>query len=520
MSSSRAWQIHGCYKLGDETFSGEPLLSGPAAEGCGDDSISLDHRDPSHPTRNILKRIFELRQHYPVLNDGFSLTALSNQTDNVYLNGSGDIATPFGMWSVYRSQAEGVQDLGSAGNQGDQGVWLMYSNLNYSEEFAFDCQKQSGALIAPFIPDTTVKNLFYPYDEHVLEASTVNVTISGTEQTAGCFSNLTFDPWGFKAYVPKDAFVDPAPSITGLIPSHDERLLSTVAVGETQTVPIEIHFSQEMDCDAILDALSINSTTAGGIVAQIKDDSSNCTSLDNPESTAYSGQPATQWIFKATLENVAHGIHTLTVTNASTANTSDTRYTNAVDTFMFRLGADSNPVVFPQIGNYSTELLKQNDSTGDLYIAHQAAGAELFRYSRTWGSSWSDWIEYPESEVTAPLESQTWTGTQKQAWDGQHLIVQYWSRAAGSAAHIQHGDLSSTKPRRWPHAYVFGEWNTWGYDSGLSSSMHLANSSDNETVWAFDLAAEWPTSTQINVWGMNRKYFRLHPTRYSRKHKY
>lgn len=503
MSSSRAWQLHGCYKLGDETYYGQPLLSGPAATGCEDDAVSLDHKDPSHPVRNILKRIFELRQQYPVLNDGWVLEKMSNHTHNVYLTGSGDIPSPFGMWSIYRSQAEGLQDLSSAGGQGDQGVWLTYSNAAEAQDYTFDCQNETDALVAPFAPGTTVKNLFYPFDEHVLNTSAVNITINGMTQTGGCLSNFTIDAWGFKAFVPKDAFVDPAPSITGVVPSHDERIISTVDLGERQTVPIEIHFSQQMDCDSVSGALSINSTTSDGVVAQINNDSLACTALDIPEATLYPGQPATVWKLTATLENVAHGIHTLTIANVSNANGT---HTGAVDRFIFRLGAIDNPVVFPQTGNYSTSLLHKNDATGELYITQRAPGADRFRYSRNFGSSWSSWQDYTSTSINTTLKTQPWSGTAAQAWDGEHVIVQYWSRLAGSAGAVQHGDLSATKPRRWPHAWVLGQWNTWGYDSGLDSAMSLDwswTSDRSEPVWAFGLAAEWPTNTTINVWGMN-----------------
>ncbi|KAF3766254.1 family 5 glycosyltransferase [Cryphonectria parasitica EP155] len=502
MSSSRAWQLHGCYKLGDDTYTGQPLLHGPAAVGCEDNGVSLDHKDPSHPTRNVLKRFFELRQQYPVLNDGWGLQALSNQTTDVYLEGSGDIPTPFGMWSIYRHEASAAQDLSSSGGQADQGVWLLYSNLNYTEDFSFDCQSEENALVAPFAPGTTVMNLLYPYDVHTVENTSSTVIINGTTHTGGCMSNLTLEAWGYKAFVPVDYYSSPKPSITQVVPSHDERVLSTVSSSETQTVRIEIHFSQQMDCTAVQDAISVNSSTLEGTVAQLDSDSVACSTLDTPDATAYSGQPAGLWKFTATLENVAHGIHTVTITNATSANGT---FTGAVDRFMFRLGSSDNPIIFPLTGNYSTDLLHKDDSTGDLYITQRAAGADKFRYSLTYGSSWSDWLDYTTTTVNRTLESQAWSGTSAQAWSGEHVMVQYWSSVAGSATHMQHGDLSSTQARRWPHAHVMGEWNTWGFDGGLASAMHLAKSAVdfNETVWAFGLAAEWPTQVQINIWGMD-----------------
>lgn len=46
---------------------------------------------------------------------------------------------------------------------------------------------------------------------------------------------------------------------------------------------------------------------------------------------------------------------------------------------------------------------------------------------------------------------------------------------------------------------MLGSWNEWGYDNGLESSMSLASNG----TWEMDLAAEWPTNTTVNIWGMN-----------------
>ena len=173
MGSSRAWQLHGCYLLGEEVYVDMPFNK--SGFGCYDDSVSLDHRDPSHPLRNVLKRMFELRQQYPSLNDGYNLTTLSNQTYNIYLPGSGGLPSPTGIWSVYRGRSEMVQDFSGQG-QGNQGVWFVYSNKNATMDYAFDCSSAhaADALIAPWPEGTTVKNLFYPYEEYDLQASSQN----------------------------------------------------------------------------------------------------------------------------------------------------------------------------------------------------------------------------------------------------------------------------------------------------------------------------------------------------------
>ncbi|KAI1850190.1 hypothetical protein JX265_013469 [Neoarthrinium moseri] len=486
MSASRAWQIHGCYALEDSSYVVFPLES--ALEGCHDDNVSLDHKDPSHPVRNIIKRMYELRQQYPALNDGYHLEALSSQTNDLYLEGSNGTPSPTGIWSVYRSMLSGVQE--STGS----GVWLVFSNENATREFTFDCDDESLALISPFASNTVVKNLFYPYEEYTLGNSTVAYTRDGATGMTGCLSNLTMPAWGYKALVPKGNFTDPAPTITGLVPSHDSRILASVELGQQQSVPIEIHFSVPMDCNSVADSLVFTSTTQDGITPSLVNSSVSCSTVDG-NTPEFVGQPATSWVFSASLANVSHGIHAVTTRNASSENGT---FTNANDRFMFRLGAADNPMVFPGSANYTRTLLHQDSSTGELYISPKAAGADKLRYSRTWGSSWSSWMESDGQNIT--LEHQAWSGTESQQWAGEHVIVQYWGRLSASSDQLQHADLNPSQlVRRWPHAFVLGAWNTWGYDDGLSSAMSLQGNG----TWMFALAAEWPTQTTINVWGMD-----------------
>lgn len=80
------------------------------------------------------------------------------------------------------------------------------------------------------------------------------------------------------------------------------------------------------------------------------------------------------------------------------------------------------------------------------------------------------------------------------------VVLQFWSQAAASAEHFQHADLEqATTQRRWPHAFVLGSWNEWGYDDGLTSAMELTSNG----TWMLNLAAEWPVQTTVNVWGMD-----------------
>lgn len=167
MASNQAWQMHGCYKLNEVWYNDMPLDS--ALTGCYDDNVSLDHRDPSSPVHGIIKRMYQLRAEYPVLNDGFELTQLSNMTYELLLPGSNN-PTEFGVRSVYRSRTEGVQDFTGQG-QGNQGVWLVYQNDNKTINYTFNCSSPTEALLSPFAHNTTVKNLFRPYETYELSES-------------------------------------------------------------------------------------------------------------------------------------------------------------------------------------------------------------------------------------------------------------------------------------------------------------------------------------------------------------
>ena len=69
----------------------------------------------------------------------------------------------------------------------------------------------------------------------------------------------------------------------------------------------------------------------------------------------------------------------------------------------------------------------------------------------------------------------------------------------GSSDHMQQGDLQARHhPRRYPNMFVHGSFNEYGYDSGLSATMHQ----NSEGLWQFDFMAEWPTEFQANVWGV------------------
>jgi alpha-1,3-glucan synthase len=490
MVSTVAWERHGCYKIGSEKYFNFPLDA--ALYGCNDPNVSLDHRDPSHPVRGVVKRLMELRGTYPVLNDGFDMYQLSNHTHWIYLPGSNGTGTELGLWSYVRMGHNGLQDFSELPH-GDDIVWLLLGNENQTTTYNFNCSDPNTALLSSFGSGATVKNLFYPYDEYKLEPSTRRINGDDPELVHGCISELELPAWGFKAFVPKESWVGPAPIITKFLPGHDYRLESA-ATGET-SVDIQLQFSQEMDCESVFNAVEITSNTVGGRTASLNRGSLSCRNLEiPPASSLLVAEAPSVWEFKVTINSIPDGIHRITVRNA--ADKSGKNSTGTVDHFLLRVGKRDNPIVFPRHANYSTDLVYAKGD--DLYVRHHAAGATKFRCSQTWASSWTDWLDYTGEDFRLPAKN--WTGTTLQDWSGHHVVCQYFSKLAGSSHHQQEGDLVAVLPRRFPHLFINGHFNAFGFDAGIPNQMKQQAESG---TWAIDLMAEWPTALQFNVWGLN-----------------
>ena len=477
--------MHGCFKVGNTKYYQYPATTSLTA--CGDDSINLDHRDPSNAIRNIIKSTFEMRENYPVLNDGFSIQQLSKQTHNVYLPGSNMTATETGLWSMERAGF-----VGAKGQIFNHSIWLVYSNEQVKNLFTFDCADQALALVAPFAAGTTVKNLYFPYDEYTLESSAATLQSNESKQS-GCLSQLLLPSFGYKAFVPKNSFITPSPVITKFLPGHDARLFLS------SSIPIEIHFSGPMNCDQITKTLQIDSTTESNQTVALDTDSVQCRNLSTgaADPSPWSGGVPTGWIYAANLTNVSDGIHEIVVSNISSADGNS--FTGATDHFLVRTGQPENPIVFPKTANYSSSLLLK-DSKG-LYVSHRAAGADQFRYSLNFGTTYTNWEPYRGGNTT--LAPKIWSGTKLQDWSGEHVIVQYWSRLAGSSAHVQQGDYNpgtTSTIRRFAHFFLHGTFNQYGFDAGFKNQM-LQDKDDNH--WKFNFMGEWPVQVALNAWGMN-----------------
>lgn len=503
MTSSPAWQMHGCYKVGDTNLNNWPVNS--SLVGCKDDSVSLDHRDASHPVYTVLKQMFEMRYKYPVIQEGWNVQQLSNQTFNYTLPGSFGVPTETGLWSVLRGRVEGIQDFEGQGTYGNQGIWLLYSNYNGSKMYESDCTGDN-AIISPFDSGTTVKNLFYPFDEWTLEDSDKRLGIEGSSELNGCLSQLNMTLYGWKAFVPLANWSAPSPVITSFSPGHDVRVLSNATDDQPSSYEVEVRFSQEMDCQSLMDGLSINSTTESGKQGTVDTDNIDCLTIDPQAEAHYYGPSPSIWRARIPLKNLYDGIHRVNVNNVTSQ--SGNTFTNSNDHFMIRIGKETNPMVFPMTSNYSTSLLYKDDAnskrdvsltSSGLKINHKAPGADKWRFSMSFGADWSDWYDYVPGNASLP--DQTWKGSYDyQKWSGDHVQVQYWSQIAGSSSHMVEGDLvgSDSPPRRFPHLFIHGSFNQYGYDSGLPNSMdQLDNGS-----WTFDFLDEWPSQFQLNVWGM------------------
>ena len=491
MVSTVSWERHGCYKVGSEKYFNFPLDA--ALYGCDDPNVSLDHRDPSHPVRGVVKRLMELRETYPALNDGFDMYQLSNHTHWIFLPGSNGTGTEVGLWSYVRMSHKGLQDFSSLPHGSDL-VWLLLGNENQTTSYKFNCSDPNTALLSSFGSGATVKNLFYPYDEYELEASTKQIEGDDPKLVHGCISELKFPAWGFKAFVPKASWVGPAPIITGFLPGHDYRL-EAAANGDT-SVDIKIQFSQEMDCDSVFDAVEITSNTVGGRVASLNRGSLRCRSLDSPSTPPQLvGQAASAWEFSVTINSIPDGVHRVTVRNATAKTGANS--TGTVDHFLLRVGKLDNPIVFPRHANYSSDLVYAKDN--DIYVRHHATGATRFRCSQTWASSWTPWLNYTGEDFKLPAKN--WTGTNLQSWGGEHVMCQYFSKLAGSSHHQQEGDMNAAAlPRRFPHLSVNGHFNAFGFDAGIPNQM---SQQAGTGIWGVNIMAEWPTALQFNVWGLN-----------------
>lgn len=313
MMSNKAWQRHGCYKLGSDQYFNWPLES--ALLGCYDDWNSLDHFDPTTDTRRLMKQFLYLRSTYNALQDGWDLVQRGNWTYDIQRPGSNGTVTEMGLYSVSRAGISGIQNL--TGNHTDQ-VWMLYTNTNQTTTWTYDCQS-SLWISSPYQSGTIVRNLLAPFEEYTLQDSGSSYYNNGTAPWYGCLGSITVDPYGMKVLVPSNEWVPPPPMLTRFLPGHDARI--TVASGDQNatTVNLVLEFSSAMSCTSVTNSITFNMSSSGiGDPPTLDTSSVVCDTVTNPVITSVSGAPPSNFSWSATLNNVPNGILEIVVNNPST----------------------------------------------------------------------------------------------------------------------------------------------------------------------------------------------------------
>ncbi|WBW73643.1 cell wall alpha-1,3-glucan synthase Mok11 [Schizosaccharomyces osmophilus] len=492
MCSSIAWYIHGCYTGNSSTYPAIDLT--PARKGCFDSWNTLDHFDVAKVERQVFIEFQDIRRRYPALVDGWQSKRLGNWTFVEYMPNSGVNPTTVGVFSVVRGSLSPLQDLtseysyASSHTLSTTDVWLLFTNHNHSIELSYDCDSQD-AIVAPYGAGTTVKNLVYPYDEYILHESNKKLDTSN-ELVAGCLPNVALDAYGFKLFVPIDEYIPRRPMITKISPKHDSRIVNTHG-----KVNVIIEFSEEMSCQSITESIHVTSKTQNNALGEFDYESVTCDTIISEDQLRFTGQPSSRFRWSAVLYNLQDGIHQITVSNVTTNDGS--AFTDSVDHFLLRIGSLNNPMIFPN-ANYSFDLLQLEGK--HLSLNHSAPGADLFRYSMDFGSSWSSWQEYDGSFTRCYLKKQSISSHHK--WVGHHVMVQYWSELTGSANHMQESDAAFSHKRWFPQMYLDSEITQWAYDADDRNKMSIQ---ENGSFVGHIISDTYPSAFQLNVWGLNEK---------------
>ncbi|KAJ7111552.1 modular protein with glycoside hydrolase family 13 and glycosyltransferase family 5 domains [Mycena crocata] len=488
MSANTAWKRHGCYGLGSEQYFNFAVEK--ALIGCHDPWNALDHFDPTMDTRRMFARLLALRSAYPAIQDGFDLTQQGSWTYNIERPGSDGVVTEMGLWSVSRAALLTQKLTGKYTGP----VWLLYTNENATKTYTNDCQKD-GWMKTPFKSDVTVRNLFAPYETHPLTPSGQSFNNDTKAPFFGCLPSVEIEGFGFKAFVPIDDWLQPAPALTKFTPGHDARVQVKASDTNATTMDISFEFNTEMaSCDAVTKAMSFNLSSSGH-GGTINVGTPQCAAVTNADPARISGGDTSQWKWSTTLTNFADGILSITLNNvpAKIGNS-----TGTVDKVLIRKGEANNVMVFPE-NEYDAD--SSFGFSNDQYtFAHKAYGADMFRYSWNFGKNWTDWTNWEDNTVI-PKERFT---TSENFWDGDHIMVQYWSEAAMSTTAVVHADYGySGAKRRVPQFLARGPFNSWGFDSGISSQMKQ----NDQGLWELEIMASWPTYVQLNVWGFDDFYY-------------
>lgn len=123
MTATPAWQRHGCYKLGSTQYHN--FEYGRALFGCDDFTQQLDHFDPTADYFRFLHRVFNLREVYPALLDGFQVSNHSVHTYMVQYPGSNITQTEIGLRSISREPFDLQQNEAEFLGEMNTPVWCV-----------------------------------------------------------------------------------------------------------------------------------------------------------------------------------------------------------------------------------------------------------------------------------------------------------------------------------------------------------------------------------------------------------
>lgn len=447
MTSTRAWQTHGCYRAGSSLFHHMPIDK--ALNGCHDDWNSLDHLDPTSAVRHLLKHFIVLRSRYSVLQEGFGLAQHGNWTTVTQLAESPKTFRETGIWSVSRGPMANQTINGPKPNVT---VWMVYSNLDESKKLEHDCTTALG-IFSPYVAPITVRNLLFPYESYNLSVSRNPLFANGQTSYRACLPSITLDAYGFKVFVPDTEWSSFTPHLAKSTPGHDARILSKSRDFENSTIPITLMFSDHMSCSSVSSTITLTSAIDPSSIFKPEiSNTSSCVTI-SPINSSIKGVPPAVWAWKGSIKHAADGIYQLSVNNA-TNNVGVA--TDSVYHLLIRKGSAENPMTFQNV-TYSKGLLQQKPD-GLFKIVSDAAGAELMRYSTDFGATYSAWRDYT-SEFNLPAD----TFSTVEFWKGHHIRVQHYSKMTGSAAQAVDSDhgIGQNVVRRVPQLLLRGPFNQW-----------------------------------------------------------
>ena len=195
-----------------------------------------------------------------------------------------------------------------------------------------------------------------------------------------------------------------------------------------------------MDRDSVTQSINFTLASSGkGSTPSVKPGSVQCQMISDANIKPASILAATvsRWYWKATIDNVADGVLTITINSPqsqSGARTGVSHFSTMnlfpaqiltdhracairLPTISYRKGKKNNVMVFPD-SDYDTAALTENG--GNLVFTHSAFRAEKLRYSINFGKNRTDWTDW---EDTMTILKSSAFKNKEFLWKGNHAVV-------------------------------------------------------------------------------------------------